>query len=267
MTTATGKDMKKALDVLKWMKDEAEHGRARLWYQPIPEERMNIVSFFDASLGKEESGKSQLAAAHFAADERVLTGPGPATLLDFGTNKSTRVVRSSMSAEACSMCLASDRHVYMRLRLWQMKTGDQRVPEKWRQQLKIPGFLVGDAKSLFDLMVTTGQVPAERQTLLDVLTCKDLVECKAVIMKWVPTWKQYADCMTKMMKATLWEEYFRNGLISLKETPEEAKEEEHRRGLRQAQRQRRKIRMRKLKPQSGSAKTSGSAKKTGSAVI
>ena len=110
------------------------------------------------------------------------------------------------------------------------------------------GYLITDAKSLFDHMTTTGQIPTERQTLLDLLVCKDLVENKVVDMKWVPTYKQFADFMTKQMLAWLWNEFAKVGQISLRETSEEAVEEEHRRKLRKAQRHRRKERMLKLRP-------------------
>ena len=251
VTTASGEDMNQAINLLVAMKEEALQGRARLWYQQIPEDKLVVLTLFDASLGKEEAGKSQLAAAHFIAHEDTLKGPAAASLMDFTTNKSSRVVRSSMAAEACAMCLAADRHLYMRLVLHLMLTGLQQIPEQWRKKLAIRGYLVTDAKSLYDHMVRTHHMPTERQTLLDVLVCKDLVENGVVTMKWVPTFKQYADAMTKAMRATLWEDFFRTGVVSLKETPTEAKEEEHRRGLRQAQRQRRKVRMKQI---SGSAK-------------
>eukprot|EP00435_Cladocopium_sp_Y103_P022444 s2435_g5.t1 len=226
------------------MREEVQRGHGRLWYRPIPEKDMTVVTYFDASLGKEDQGKSQLAAMHFVANKKVDQGPADACFADFATSKSTRVVRSSMAAEACSMCLAADRHLYVRLLLYILMTGDQKVSAQWRRnQLKIPGFLTTDAKSLFDHMITTGQLPTERQTLLDLLVCKDLVENNVVAMKWVPTFQQFADFMTKMMAPVPWEEFMRSGRITLKETPEEAKEEERRRGLRKAQRQRRKDRM------------------------
>ena len=225
------------------MKQDALQGRARLWYRPIPEEKMTVLTYFDASLGKEEHGKSQLAAAHFIGHEDTQKGPAAASLMEFATNKSSRVVRSSMAAEACAMCLAADRHLYLRLVLDMLLTGNQHVPPQWRQRLAVRGFLVTDAKSLYDHMTRTHHLRTERQTLLDVLVCKDLVECGAVVMKWVPT--LFADCMAKAMRAELWEDFFLKGVLSLRETPAEAKEEDHRRGLRQAQRQRRKIRMKR----------------------
>ena len=158
-----------------------------------------------------------------------------------------------MAAEACSMCLAADRHLYVRLLLHILMTGNQQVTSQWRNRLKVPGHLTTDAKSLYDHIITTGQLPTERQTLLDLLVCKDLVENKVVVMRWVPTYRQFADFMTKMMAPILWAEFMKSGRISLKETAEEAKEEERRRGLRKAQRQRRKDRMKGLNAPSPAA--------------
>ena len=244
---ATIHSFKEALATLQLMKEEALQGRARLWYRKIREGDMAVVTFFDASLGKEDLGKSQLAAMHFVASKATVKGPAPASVTEFNTNKSTRVVRSSMAAEACSMCLAADKHLYMRLILHMLLTGDQQAGPKWREKLKVLGYLVTDAKSLYDHMTTTGQIPTERQTLLDLLVCKDLIENDVVNMKWVRTFKQFADFMTKRMAAWLWEQFMKDGLVSLRETEKEAKEEEHRRGLRKAQRQRRKDRLQALR--------------------
>ena len=242
-----------AIKVLNLMKEEVHRGHGRLWYRHIPEKELAVFTFFDASLGKEEQGRSQLGSIHFVGSAKASQGPAPASVVDFTTNKSTRVVRSSMSAEALSLCTAADRHLYLRLILQMLLTGVQEIAPTWRQHLKIPGSVITDAKSLFDHLVTTGQIPTERQTLLDLLVCKDLVENNVVLMRWVPTYRQFADFLTKMMAPVLWAEFMRSGRISMKETAEEAKEEERRRGLRKAQRQRRKDRMKGLEANSPAA--------------
>lgn len=79
------------------------------------------------------------------------------------------------------------------------------------------------------------------------------MENKVVVMRWVPTYRQFADFMTKMMAPIPWAEFMKSGRVSLKETAEEAKEEERRRGLRKAQWQRRKDRMKELNAPSPAA--------------
>ena len=182
VTTVCGKDMNQAINLLVAMKEEATQSRARLWYQRILENKLVVLTFFDASLGKEDAGKFQLAAAHFVAHEDTVKRPAAASLMDFTTNKSTRVVRSSVAAEACAMCLTADGHLKMRLVLYIMLTGSQQIPEQWRKKLAIRGSLVVDAHCL----------PSERETLLDVSVCENLVEngvrqaqrqCRKVRMK------------------------------------------------------------------------------------
>ena len=115
---------------------------------------------------------------------------------------------------------------------------------------------------LFDHPTTTGQLPTERQTLLDLLTAKDLVENKVVDMRWVPTYKQHADYLTKLMLAWLRVKFNNKGLISLRETTEEAQEEDRRRGLRKAQRQRRKECMRRTLPAAQTCRPAASGAKS-----
>ena len=103
----------------------------------------------------------------------------------------------------------------------------------------------------FDHLTMTGQILTERQTLLDLLTAKDLAENKVVDTRWVPPYKQHAGYFTKLMLAWLWVGFTNKGnkgLISPRETTEEAQEEDRRRGLRKAQREGRKERMRRTLP-------------------
>ena len=108
--------------------------------------------------------------------------------------------------------------------------------------------MVTDAKSLYDHLRTTGSVPAERQTLIDLLIARDLSEHGAVEIRWVPTAHQLADILTKMMKPppTL-EVFLRSQLYSLVQSKEESKKEEHLKSLRQGQRKRRKARLNEIK--------------------
>ena len=241
VSRATGADFKEAVKLHRKFLSEAEAGRAALYY-PKQEGEFYLTSFFDASLGKEEEDcKSQLGAVHFLTTTGVKTGPCRACAVEFSTTKSSRVLRSSMAAESCSMTIAVDRHLYARLVTDVLLYGVFPLKEDWRQGLRTGGCCVTDAKSLFDHLQTTGQIPTERQTMLDLLVCKDMLEQGHFDLRWVPSHRQHADGLTKKMHDVLWEWFCKTAHISLKETAEEAALEDHRRGLRQAQRQRRKV--------------------------
>ena len=236
---ATVKDFKDAVKLYHKMVEEAKEGRARLRYPKITGPPC-LVTFFDASFGKEKDGKSQLGHIHFLTSTDVEYRLQNATTVDFGMSRSGRVVRSSMAAESNSMSIATDRHLYNRLLTEMLLYGAKKVGPNWREELRVPGFVVTDAKSLFDHLQSTGQLPTERQTMLDLMVCRDQMEAGAYLLKWVPTHRQFADGLTKAMKNLLWEQFSKSGKLSLKESPAEARLEEHRKGLRKAQRQRRK---------------------------
>ena len=67
--------------------------------------------------------------------------------------------------------------------------------------------MVTDAKALFDHSTTTGSLPAERATMMDLLAATEVVEQALVTMGWVPTQHQYADHLTKSMVCELNKQY------------------------------------------------------------
>ena len=109
--------------------------------------------------------------------------------------------------------------------------------------MKCEGCLVTDAKGLHDHVHKTGGVATERQSALDILMIKQLVEDEILGLRWTPTWKQLADPLTKEMSGSLLQSFRRKPVLCLIQTPEDEKEEVRRSNLRKAQRERRKARM------------------------
>ena len=97
-----------------------------------------------------------------------------------------------MAAESCSLSVAVDRHMRARLILDMVLRGTYEVKPTWRTGCQVRGGIVTDAKSVFDHMSTTGQVPQERQTMLDLLAAKSLLEQKAFRLFWVLMHRQFA---------------------------------------------------------------------------
>jgi hypothetical protein len=90
---------------------------------------------------------------------------------------------------------------------------------------------------------TTGKVPKERQTLIDLLVARDLIETGAVKLMWVPTAHMVADILTKVMKPTSCYVRLRDTQrFSVARTEDDEEREQRRLELRQGQRQRRKER-------------------------
>lgn len=72
-----------------------------------------------------------------------------------------------------------------------------------------------DTKALYDHCHTTGHMAAERQTAFDLLMGKRMIEEGLVGLRWVPTFKQIADSLTKSMKDVLLKALKTSGRICL----------------------------------------------------
>ena len=141
------------------------------------------------------------------------------------------------------MTSAGDRQLYSRVILDAFMYGKTDINSGWRRELQTPGCLVTDAKGLHDHILKTGGIASEKQAALDMLMTKQLVEDNVVQIRWTPTWKQLADPLTKDMVTTLLEQFRHSSKLCLVQTPEDEKEETRRAGIRKAQRERRKMRM------------------------
>ena len=242
VTVATMDDARSANKLLEEFKMMAEEGLMEIRYVPLAGSPM-LVSFFDASLGKSTTTRAQQGQVHLVTSEGVERVPTPANLVEYKSSKITRVVKSSLAAEGNSLSTATDEQLYLRLLCEAIWFGPPCIEANWKTQLKVPGTVVTDAKALFDHLMKTGHMTAEKQTMLDILAAKQLIEGTAMKVAWVPTFRQMADGLTKCMNDELFKKYKIQSTVCLKETEEDAKVEAHRAGLRRGQRERRKQRM------------------------
>ena len=244
VSRATYGDMKDANTLLEDMKKTAESGLAKLTYRPLQGE-VCFVTFFDASLGKKKDGTAQQGEIHFMTDKRVTEESRIACVIEYHSNKISRVVRSSMAAESCALAAATDKQLYNRLLYRALQHGEVEVPIDWREKLVNAGYMVTDAKSLFDHCHKTGGLAQERQTALDLLMVKGLMEKQLLLMKWVPTFRQIADSLTKSMKDVLLTAFKKSGKLCIVGTEEDELLEKKRSMIRKGQRERRNARIKK----------------------
>ena len=242
VSSATTADLGAAATTLSEVQQAARQGQALLRFSAL-RGKLTLVSFFDASLGKVAELAAQRGEVHFVAEEAVLSTRARANVLEFGSNKIARVVRSSLAAEGASMAACTDRLVYNLKLLDALLNGRLEVGPDWRDKLSMQGHLVTDARSLFDHVTGSSLLATERQVSLDILEVRQLVQGGTLKLHWVPTWRQFADGLTKAMKDELYFKLRRGGQINVVQTAEDEREEQYRAGLRKAQRERRKERL------------------------
>ena len=244
--TADVQQAQHANKVLAEFQDLAQKGLMQVRFRPLESEDLLVVSFFDASLGKSSCHRAQQGQVHFLTTSSVKDQPTSANILAFRSSKITRVVKSSLAAEGNALSTAADEQLYLRLLSEAMS---KKVPEmgfQWKENLGVPGIVVTDAKALYDHLLKTGHMTAERQTMLDILAAKQLVEGASMSVAWVPTLRQFADGLTKDMADVLFQQFKHRGKLCLQQTVEDKRIEEHRASLRRGQRERRKAKMIKI---------------------
>ena len=189
----------------KVLREAQEHSDTKIWFRSITPEDVTHISFGDASFASPKNLSSfqglLICATSTCLDQNR---KGPLSPLIWSSKKISRVVRSTISAEAFSMSQSVDRLSWMRL-LW----GCLLVPEfNWRcppegfKQLN-RAIITTDCKSLFDLATRTA-IPTceEYRTTLEVLLIRERC-AEHAHFRWLPTTLMLADALTKVMDSDL----------------------------------------------------------------
>ncbi len=92
-----------------------EEGQARLSIVPTDLSSVAVVAVMDASFANEPGKKSQAGFIGLVATDMIKNGPVRCSIAEFKGSTISRVVRSTVAAEAAGMSLALDRHLYCRL--------------------------------------------------------------------------------------------------------------------------------------------------------
>ena len=143
------------------------------------------------------------------APTQLYEGKAATHLIDWGSGKIHRKMRSTLACEASSAARAFDRGCFGRVMLYEIEYG---LKHKWnRGELtsdelrsdwakmcnKIPFALGTDCRSLYDVCTQSGSLPEERRVALDIMDIKESIEEMGDQMRWVPTDHMLVDCMTK----------------------------------------------------------------------
>ena len=95
-------------------------------------------------------------------------------LLDWGSSKIHRKVRSTLAAETAAAARTYDRAIYARAMIAEIENGLQ---GHWKEEIKTIPFCLGtDCKSLYDLCMREGSLPDERRVALDLLDIREGIE-------------------------------------------------------------------------------------------
>ena len=203
------------LDELDQINEVAEFARCTadvsVRLKPLPPSGLLCVGFGDSSWANADGLKTQTGMALTLTTGDARRGLAPASLLEHASNRTKRVVRSTLAGEALAADNAADHTVflayYLSAALYQQKPGDGPP--------RIPTAVCTDCRSLCDAVNKTQPSITEKRTLIDVLSIQESLTSGG--LHWIPTDKMLADGLTKV-SATLTQaliEFMGDGTVQL----------------------------------------------------
>ena len=155
------------------------------------------------------------------AEQACTEGSANAAVVEWASHRIKRVVKSTLASEAAALCEAQD-HLEFAKVLFQQMLG-RCSGRNWQAALSMmPGYLVMDAKSLYDSLIKPGSLPKERRVALDVAAIREALEKETDFARWTPTRHMLADALTKSMATVppYLDYVLSRGKLSLVESPE-----------------------------------------------
>ena len=233
---ATIAELVRANSVLRTAKKLVQD-QVTLKFVPLDLKNIVFVSVTDASFAGQPNGGSQLGYATLMAERSILDGSARANLLDWGSKKIHRVVKSTLAAEAAAMSFGFDRSIFARAVYAEINGGRSTAWQKMSKDIPLAiqladhaGHLPGndialglatDCKSLFDLCNRPTSTPTEKRITLDLLDVREhLDRDDNVLARWIPTTAMLVDALTKhLADLTVLNDFFSTNQYSLREDP------------------------------------------------
>ena len=188
-------EVKDLIEASKILKEAKETSETSILVQPIPMSDVTFASFGDASFASESQMKAQqgvfIAACTKELGENKIFEISP---IAWHSKQNSRVVRPTLSAEACAMSSSLDKLTWIKCMWAIIKDGRfKRQKTEVSLQAEPKGLLITDCKSLYDL-VNKMATPncQEWRTTIEVMLIKqqssENTECR-----WISTAIMLAD--------------------------------------------------------------------------
>ena len=213
----SGPTVQTMLDANKVLREAKEFQSVTVTFQSIPVCDLTFVSFGDASFASSRNLNSHQGVLVGATTCDLQNNQeAPFTPLVWISKRISRVVRSTLSADAYAMSKSVDTLGWIRA-MW----GCINLPDfEWSRPREAfhkmhPALIITDCKSLYDLVTRTALPSCEEyRTTLEVLLIRQRCE-EHTVFRWIPTSLMLADALTKAMSSDLLRTVFLLGRFKL----------------------------------------------------
>ena len=228
INSATVKDLG---DANRLLQEAKIHKHTKITIKSIPLHDVRFVSFSDASFANRANSQSQKGCLILASSKHI--GEWQASEISpllWYSRKIARVVGSTLASETYALSGSVDLLSWLRIHWsWLLKPSEEwKNPEKYLAQSP-EAYAVVDCKSLYDLIQKTN-VPQcqEHRVMLEALIIKDRIK-EGIVVKWVHSAAQMADCLTKNMDCTNLRKFLEKGQCIIHDVDEILKARAHQR--------------------------------------
>ena len=196
---ATVGDLLDANKTLRYAKETADVPLTIRGHGPLDQLRFGVYT--DASWATRPDGSYQGGWIIFVGTEEEFHGskPFPLTVLDWSSKKLTRICRSSLAAEAQTMCAAIDSLEWAKtlfaMMAWPSAKAHDEEIMRWLGYSPV----VTDARALYDASNSKapGMKLQEKRTAIEIKMACERMAAAGGVLKWCNSHQQLADGVTK----------------------------------------------------------------------
>ena len=187
-------ELSQLYQVLDYVRDTEDLG---LTFQDVAVNKATtIIGYADSSWANAAKCASQQGSIVMLTTPHCTQVPTKGNIIDWRSNRSSRICRSTLAAEAiaCDDCV--DRAYFVNVTLAEILTGTppHKDPGKWRlRQLQVT-----DCRSLFDAVSAENPRTTEKRTYVDIRSIQEFIGVETIY--WTPTTLMFADGLTKATK-------------------------------------------------------------------
>ena len=187
-------NLKEMYSLIRYARETALVG---ITIKPVPLYEILVCAYGDSSWANAAGLRSQTGYIVLVTSREALYGREPASIMDWGSNRTNRVVRSTLAAEAAAADKAIDRAVYVS---YMFDEAIYRRPATLRQST-VPVIAITDCRSLFDAVQQMTPSLEEKRTILDITSIREHIAANN--FRWVPSAGQHADGLTKLDRSLM----------------------------------------------------------------
>ena len=204
-TKATVEDAQTLNRLAKSARDGASH-HVCLRRGLLDMTKVTVLCYGDAAFANAEGEKSQYGMITLLTHHPDLVIQGRfdlATLVSWHSGTVKRVVRSTLAAEGYASCESSESVLWLRYLLAEAHNPGMPLKEVESRSSKWPGIVLSDSNSLTTTVNTdvSGSQSTDRRLRIVIAMLREVFTdpLANLGLKWIPTWAQAADPLTKLM--------------------------------------------------------------------